>query len=56
VQRIKVRLGQPVRMTLETTSDPELEIWAAKTRADLFERVFRRSLQFATRAARGESA
>jgi exopolyphosphatase/guanosine-5'-triphosphate,3'-diphosphate pyrophosphatase len=56
VQRIKVRLGQPVRMTLETTSDPELEIWAAKTRADLFERVFRRSLQFATRAVRGESA
>ena len=56
VQRVKVRLGNPVRMTLETTSDSELEIWAAQSRADLFERVFRRGLEFSVRPYQGESA
>ncbi len=56
VQRVKVRLGNPVRMTLETTSDSELEIWAAQSRADLFERVFRRGLEFSVRPYQGEPA
>jgi exopolyphosphatase/guanosine-5'-triphosphate,3'-diphosphate pyrophosphatase len=56
VQRVKIRLGKPVRMTLETTSDPELEIWAAQSRADLFERVFRRGIEFSVRPYQGESA
>jgi exopolyphosphatase/guanosine-5'-triphosphate,3'-diphosphate pyrophosphatase len=56
VQRVKIRLGAPVRVTLETTSDPELEIWAAKSRADLFERVFRRGVEFSVRPYQGESA
>ena len=54
VQRVKLKLGQPVRVTLETTSDPELEIWAAKSRADLFERVFRRGVEFLVRPYQGE--
>ena len=55
VQRVKVKLVNPVRMTLETTSDPELEIWAAKSRADLFERYFRRNIVFTVRPYQGES-
>jgi exopolyphosphatase/guanosine-5'-triphosphate,3'-diphosphate pyrophosphatase len=56
VQRLKVKLGTPVRVTLETTSDSELEIWAAKTRADLFVQVFRRGIEFSVRPYHGESA
>jgi exopolyphosphatase/guanosine-5'-triphosphate,3'-diphosphate pyrophosphatase len=56
VQNLKVRLGRTVRVALTTTSDPELEIWAAKVRADLFERVFRRGIEFTTRPHQGDSA
>ena len=56
VQRVKVKVGKPVRVTLETTSDPELEIWAAQSRADLFERVFRRGVEFSVRPYQGESS
>ena len=56
VQRVKVRLGSPVRLTLETTSDPELEILAAKSRSDLFVQVFRRGIEFAVRPYQGEPA
>lgn len=56
VQNVKVKLGKVVRVTVSTTSDPELEIWAAKSRADLFERVFHRKIEFSGRTHQGESA
>jgi exopolyphosphatase / guanosine-5'-triphosphate,3'-diphosphate pyrophosphatase len=56
VQKLKVKLGNPVGIILYTTSDPELEIWAARTRADLFVRVFRRAVSFSNHPYHGESA
>jgi exopolyphosphatase/guanosine-5'-triphosphate,3'-diphosphate pyrophosphatase len=56
VQKLKVKLGNPVGIVLYTSSDPELEIWAARTRADLFVRVFKRAISFAPHAHQGESA
>lgn len=56
VQRLKVGRGRTIRVMLDVTSDPELEIWAATSRADLFERVFRRGIEFSSRTYQGESA
>lgn len=55
VQKLKVKPGNPVRILLYTTSDPELEMWAARSRADLFARVFRRAVNFSAHAIPGES-
>jgi len=56
IQNLDVTLGTPVTITLRSTGDPELEIWAARTRADLFEKVFKRSVQFETRPRKEKSA
>lgn len=56
IQGLRVKLGNPVTVALRTTGDPELEIWAARNRADLFEQVFKRPLQFAARRAQGVPA
>jgi exopolyphosphatase/guanosine-5'-triphosphate,3'-diphosphate pyrophosphatase len=41
IQSLEVTLGKPVTIRLRTSGDPELEVWAARTRADLFEKVFK---------------
>jgi len=46
VQDIDVKLGKPVTIRVYTSGDAELELWAARNRAGLFEKVFKRSLQF----------
>jgi exopolyphosphatase / guanosine-5'-triphosphate,3'-diphosphate pyrophosphatase len=46
VQDIDVKLGKPVTIRVYTAGDAELELWAARNRAGLFEKVFKRSLQF----------
>lgn len=46
VQDLDVKLGKPVTIRVYTSGDAELELWAARNRADLFEQVFKRSLQF----------
>ena len=56
IQNLDVTLGTPLTITLRTTGDPELEIWAARTRADLFEKAFKRSVQFETRPRKEKSA
>ncbi len=56
IQSLDVKLGKPVVVELQTTGDPELEIWAARTRADLFEKVFTRPVQFVTKFREGASA
>ncbi len=56
IQSLDVTLGNPVTITLQTAGDPELEIWAARGRADLFEKVFKRSVQFDNRPPKEKSA
>ncbi len=46
VRSLDVKLGATVTIVAHVTGDAELEAWAAKGRADLFERVFRRRVQF----------
>ncbi len=46
VQSVDVKLGKTVIMTLHVLGDAELEIWAARGRSDLFEKVFKRPVQF----------
>jgi exopolyphosphatase / guanosine-5'-triphosphate,3'-diphosphate pyrophosphatase len=46
VQTVRVTLGKHVTILLEVAGDAELEVWAARGRADLFEKVFHRSVQF----------
>ncbi|MEK6525745.1 MAG: Ppx/GppA phosphatase family protein [Nitrospirota bacterium] len=56
IQSLDVKLGKPVTITLQTAGDPELEIWAARARTDLFEKIFKRPVQFATKVPEGEHA
>jgi exopolyphosphatase/guanosine-5'-triphosphate,3'-diphosphate pyrophosphatase len=42
VQTVNVKLGKAVTVEAVVSGDAEMELWAAKNRADLFERVFRR--------------
>ena len=56
IQSLAVTLGNPVTITLQTAGDPELEIWAARARADLFEKIFKRSVQFESRPPKEKSA
>ena len=44
VQDLDVKLGKPVTIRVYTSVDAELELWAARNRADLFENVFKRTL------------
>ncbi len=46
VRSLDVKLGSTITITVHVSGDAELEAWAAKGRADLFERVFRRRVQF----------
>ena len=48
VKDVRVKLGKPVIVRLDTTGDAELELWAARGRADLFERAFKRHILFET--------
>ena len=41
VQNIDVKLGKTVVITAQVSGDAELEIWAARGRSDLFEKVFK---------------
>jgi exopolyphosphatase/guanosine-5'-triphosphate,3'-diphosphate pyrophosphatase len=50
VRSIDVKVGPTVKITAHVTGDAELEAWAAKGRSDLFERVFRRRVQFRLQA------
>ena len=48
VQNVEIKLGKTVVMTAQVSGDAELEIWAARGRSDLFEKVFKRPVQFVT--------
>jgi len=46
VQAVTVKFGKQITIEVRLTGDAEMELWAAKSRADLFEQVFRRHVQF----------
>ena len=53
VQSLRVKLEKPTTIVIRTSGDPELELWAARGRADLFEKVFKRPVQFKVQRVRG---
>jgi len=46
VQDIEARVGKSVVVLVKTAGHPELEMWSARNRTDLFEKVFNRPVQF----------
>jgi exopolyphosphatase/guanosine-5'-triphosphate,3'-diphosphate pyrophosphatase len=56
IQDLDAKIGNAITLILQTTGDPELEIWAARNRADLFEKVFHRQLRFAVAGSEGDPA
>ena len=46
IQDVRVTLGHQVNLDLHASGDSELEIWTARSRADLFHRVFGRAVTF----------
>lgn len=56
VQGLTVRIGQPVRIEVQCSGDCELELWAARGRSDLFERVFKRRVELRLQPAAGATA
>jgi exopolyphosphatase/guanosine-5'-triphosphate,3'-diphosphate pyrophosphatase len=55
VQRVSVKMGKALTIRLHTNGDAEMETWAARSRADLFEHAFNRSVEFAV-AGEGATA
>ena len=56
VQDVTVTLGSPVTIRVQTSADIELEMWAAQARTDLFEKVFKRPVQFEIIRTAGETS
>lgn len=46
VRALSVKFGKQITIEAKLTGDAELELWAAKSRADLFEQVFHRRVLF----------
>ncbi len=49
VRDLKTSIGKVVRITLNVTGDSEIEVWTAHNRADLFEKIYKRKVQFVTK-------
>jgi hypothetical protein len=46
VRAVNVKFGKQIMIEIHLAGDAEMELWAAKSRADLFEQVFHRRIQF----------
>lgn len=46
VRNVTVKFGRQITIEIHLTGDAEMELWAAKSRADLFEQVFHRRVEF----------
>jgi exopolyphosphatase/guanosine-5'-triphosphate,3'-diphosphate pyrophosphatase len=46
VRAVTVKFGKQIAIEVHLTGDAEMELWAAKSRADLFEQVFHRRVLF----------
>ena len=55
VKTVDVKIGATIKIIAHVTGDAELEAWAAKGRADLFERIFRRRVQLTLKAQEDEA-
>ncbi len=55
VQEVTLKLGKPIVFLLMVSADPELEIWTAQGRADLFEKVFKKRVEFRVEPFSGDS-
>ncbi|WHZ14791.1 MAG: Exopolyphosphatase [Nitrospira sp.] len=55
VQNVDVTIDKTVVMTLHLSGDAELEIWAARGRSDLFEKVFKRPVRFVAASQEDEA-
>jgi exopolyphosphatase/guanosine-5'-triphosphate,3'-diphosphate pyrophosphatase len=56
VDTLDVKLGDAVTIKLHVTGDAELETWAARSRADLFEQVFHRRVRLIQPSREGGAA
>jgi exopolyphosphatase / guanosine-5'-triphosphate,3'-diphosphate pyrophosphatase len=55
VRRLKVvRSGGKISIRLLTSADPELELWGARHKTEMFETLFHKQITFAARQAPGE--
>ena len=50
IQGVQVKLGKTIRIKLDTLGESELEVWTARMRSNLFQRVFRRKVEFVAQA------
>lgn len=48
VRTVNVKAGKTLTIEAVVTGDAEMELWAAKSRADLLEQVFRKPVRFST--------
>ena len=55
IQHIKVKIQESIKIILATSGDPELEIWTAQLRKDLFEKVFKKPVIFVVRQEKDAS-
>jgi exopolyphosphatase/guanosine-5'-triphosphate,3'-diphosphate pyrophosphatase len=46
VETVNVKVGKTITIQATVSGDAEIELWAAKNRADLFQQVFRRRVRF----------
>jgi exopolyphosphatase / guanosine-5'-triphosphate,3'-diphosphate pyrophosphatase len=46
VRNVAVKFGKQITIEVHLKGDAEMELWAAKSRADLFEQVFHRRIEF----------
>ncbi|MDT7043187.1 Ppx/GppA phosphatase family protein [Candidatus Nitronereus thalassa] len=50
IRDLEVHVGKAITIRLNVSGDPELEVWTAQNRADLFEKIFKRKVKFVTNA------
>ena len=50
IQGVQVKLGKTIRIKLDTLGESELEVWTARMRSNLFQRVFGRKVEFVAQA------
>jgi exopolyphosphatase / guanosine-5'-triphosphate,3'-diphosphate pyrophosphatase len=49
IRDLDVQVGKNVKISLSVSGDSELEVWTAQNRADLFEKIYKRKVQFFTK-------
>ncbi len=50
IRDLEVQVGKNIKIILSVAGDSELEVWTAQNRADLFEKMYKRKVQFVIKA------